>query len=65
MIFRPFVGEVITGRVKSCSSSGVRGKLNMDKKNWLLTVMVVYIVTLGFFDDIHIPVPALQPGSEL
>ncbi|KAJ8651528.1 DNA-directed RNA polymerase [Lichtheimia ornata] len=45
VIFRPFVGEVITGRVKSCSSSGVR-------------------VTLGFFDDIHIPAPALQPGSE-
>ncbi|KAI9485093.1 DNA-directed RNA polymerase III subunit RPC8-like protein [Zychaea mexicana] len=45
IMFRPYVGEVLTGRVKSCSPAGVR-------------------VTLGFFDDIHIPAPALQPGSE-
>lgn len=35
VIFRPFVGEVITGRVKSCSSSGVRGKLKM-RRHWMI-----------------------------
>ncbi|CAO3579396.1 unnamed protein product [Absidia cylindrospora] len=44
-VFRPFVGEVLTGRIKSCSPSGVR-------------------VTMGFFDDIHIPGATLQAGSE-
>ncbi|KAL1927233.1 hypothetical protein VTP01DRAFT_3862 [Rhizomucor pusillus] len=45
VVFKPFVGEVLTGRVKSCTPAGVK-------------------VTLGFFDDIHIPAGALQIGSE-
>ncbi|KAI8333574.1 DNA-directed RNA polymerase III subunit RPC8-like protein [Chlamydoabsidia padenii] len=44
-VFRPFVGEVLIGRIKSCSPNGVR-------------------VTMGFFDDIHIPGATLQIGSE-
>ncbi|KAF7731923.1 DNA-directed RNA polymerase III subunit RPC8 [Apophysomyces ossiformis] len=45
VVFRPFVGEILTGKIKSCSPKGVR-------------------VTMGFFDDIHIPGVALQAGSE-
>ncbi|KAL0073286.1 DNA-directed RNA polymerase III subunit RPC8-like protein [Phycomyces blakesleeanus] len=45
VVFKPFVGEVLTGKIKSCSPSGVR-------------------VTMGFFDDILIPAPTLQVGSE-
>ncbi|KAI7867817.1 DNA-directed RNA polymerase III subunit RPC8-like protein [Spinellus fusiger] len=45
LVFRPFIGEVLTGKIKSCSARGVR-------------------VSMGFFDDIHIPAPALQIGSE-
>ncbi|KAI8376304.1 DNA-directed RNA polymerase III subunit RPC8-like protein [Radiomyces spectabilis] len=45
VVFRPFVGEILTGKIKSCSPRGVR-------------------VTMGFFDDIHIPGAALQAGSE-
>ncbi|KAI9275988.1 RNA polymerase Rpb7 [Sporodiniella umbellata] len=46
VVFRPFVGEILVGKIKSCSPAGV-------------------VVTLGFFDDILIPGPALQPGSKL
>ncbi|KAG1675686.1 hypothetical protein FOA52_002395 [Chlamydomonas sp. UWO 241] len=44
VVFRPFVGEVLVGRLKSCTKDGLR-------------------VSLGFFDDILIPVWALQDPS--
>lgn len=27
VVFRPFVGEILTGKIKSCSPSGVRGSI--------------------------------------
>ncbi|CAO3643794.1 unnamed protein product [Cunninghamella blakesleeana] len=44
-VFRPFIGEILTGRIKSCSPQGIR-------------------VSMGFFDDIHIPGATLQTNSE-
>lgn len=41
VVFRPFAGEIITGKILSSNREGVR-------------------VTLGFFDDIHIPSHLLQ-----
>jgi DNA-directed RNA polymerase III subunit RPC8 len=44
VVFRPHVGEVMTGTVVSCDPDGVR-------------------VSLGFFDEIHVPARMLQPPS--
>ncbi|KAG7296128.1 DNA-directed RNA polymerase III subunit RPC8 [Plutella xylostella] len=44
IVFRPFVEEILIGKIRSCSREGVH-------------------VTLGFFDDILIPVNALQHPS--
>eukprot|EP00326_Haptolina_ericina_P013275 CAMPEP_0181205708 /NCGR_PEP_ID=MMETSP1096-20121128/20626_1 /TAXON_ID=156174 ORGANISM="Chrysochromulina ericina, Strain CCMP281" /NCGR_SAMPLE_ID=MMETSP1096 /ASSEMBLY_ACC=CAM_ASM_000453 /LENGTH=207 /DNA_ID=CAMNT_0023296519 /DNA_START=8 /DNA_END=631 /DNA_ORIENTATION=+ len=44
VMFRPFVGEVLTGTVVSCDEQGVR-------------------VSMGFFDEIHIPCTLLQEPS--
>ena len=44
VIFRPYVGEILTGSVVSCDEDGVR-------------------ITLGFFDDIHVPKTLLQEPS--
>ncbi|UZJ56169.1 hypothetical protein CBS101457_005489 [Exobasidium rhododendri] len=44
VVFRPFKGEVLSGRVKSCDEEGIR-------------------ITLGFFDDIHVPGYALMSPS--
>lgn len=44
VVFRPYLGEVMTGTVVSCDRSGVR-------------------VSLGFFDEIHVPARLLQQPS--
>lgn len=44
IVFRPFVGEVLVGRVRSGTEEGLS-------------------VTLGFFDDIHIPPGCLPQGT--
>lgn len=41
VVFRPFVGEILTGRIMACSRDGLR-------------------VTLGFFNDIHVPANLIQ-----
>mmetsp|Transcript_43060 Transcript_43060/g.71584 ORF Transcript_43060/g.71584 Transcript_43060/m.71584 type:complete len:225 (-) Transcript_43060:173-847(-) len=44
VMFRPFVGQILTGKVASCDPEGVR-------------------LTMGFFDDIHVPQTLLQKPS--
>ena len=43
-MFRPFVGEVLTGTVVSCDEEGLR-------------------ISMGFFDEIHVPSRLLQEPS--
>jgi len=45
VVFRPFVDEILVGRIKSCSKEGLN-------------------VSVGFFDDIHIPSDSLQAPSK-
>ena len=44
VVFRPYIGEVMTGNVVACDQAGVR-------------------VSLGFFDEIHVPPRHLQQPS--
>lgn len=44
VVFRPFVGEIIVGKLKESNKDGLR-------------------LSLGFFDDIHIPAHRLQKPS--
>lgn len=66
IVFRPRIGDIITGKIRSCSREGVHG--------WFQLVILVqcmrcywwfyeFSVTLGFFDDILIPPTALQHPS--
>ncbi|XP_038897233.1 DNA-directed RNA polymerase III subunit RPC8 isoform X1 [Benincasa hispida] len=45
IVFRPFVGEVIIGKVKESNAKGLR-------------------ISLGFFEDINVPVELLPSGSK-
>lgn len=45
IVFRPYVGEVIIGKVKESDENGLR-------------------ISLGFFEDIHVPVHLLPSKSE-
>lgn len=73
IVFRPRNGDIITGKIRSCSREGVHSKLKYrfdesptkkNKKSQKLNVsFVCYAVTLGFFDDILIPPTALQHPS--
>eukprot|EP00249_Psilotum_nudum_P019455 c27262_g1_i1 orf=581-1147(+) len=44
VMFRPFVGEVLVGKLQECDKSGLS-------------------ISLGFFDDIHVPEHLLQQPS--
>ena len=67
LVFRPFVEEVLVGRIKSCSQQVCRGRLCLLDLVILKirvfipsTIQTGVAVTLGFFDDIVIPPEALQ-----
>lgn len=61
VVFRPFVSEVLFGKVKSSSEDGIRGKGNFQSQ--LLITWVA--VSLGFFDDMHVPRIFLPTPSAL
>lgn len=70
VVFRPFIEEILIGRIRSCSADGVHGKkLNNLKKCFVayniisINVLFLIIVTLGFFEDIVIPPYKLQHPS--
>lgn len=71
VVFRPFLNELITGKIKGCSPEGVQSKfldfysLFHCNKHFKTTFSFFFfqIVTLGFFDDIQIPAACLQHPS--
>ncbi len=79
VVFRPFAGEVLTGRIKSADASGLQARRGRGQPPWQLqhsgfaadcirlTFVFVraYQVSLGFFDDVHIPAASLQEPSVL
>lgn len=68
IVFRPFKGEIILGRISSASEFGMKSTFVRTKENRLL-VQVFFLtgnaVALDFFDDIFIPPHLLFPGSFL
>ena len=65
LVFRPFVNEVIVGRIASCSESGLKG-LSLGSCHSPATDAPIArlfsskTVSLGFFQDIQIPPLLLQ-----
>jgi DNA-directed RNA polymerase III subunit RPC8 len=65
VVFRPFVGEVIVGKVLSCREDGIKGcSSSMLCLASSMTSLVLLTVSLDFFDDITIPTYLLQAPSE-
>ena len=74
VVFRPFIGEVLTGKVLSCREDGVRGM--QMKCKWIFYTFVLIginfyvlfstyvVVSMQFFDDILIPSYLLQVHIE-
>lgn len=62
IVFRPFMEEIIVGKIRSCSQEGVHGTYGLTVT--LSTYVGLFAVTLGFFDDILVPPNALQHPSK-
>ena len=60
VIFKPFIGEILAGKIKGCSPDGVTGMRCLSAK-----VSLSPSVSLGFFHDILIPPHFLQEGTTL
>ena len=71
IVFRPFASEVLIAKVKSSSSEGIRRTLCIEWLNLAFSftnstfIIHLYIVTLGFFDDLIIPPSFLPVPSAL
>lgn len=63
IVFRPQIGEVVTGKIRCCSRDGVHGELEQDTLYRITSNHLPLSVTLGFFDDILIPPEVLQHPS--
>lgn len=66
IVFRPVIEEILIGKIRSCSRDGVHGNdfLIILLKSFILGINLFFrLVTLGFFDDILIPVRGLQHPS--
>lgn len=63
IVFRPTIGEVISGKIRSCSREGVHSKFQIPREFSKSFNNKIISVTLGFFDDILIPPSALQYPS--
>lgn len=57
---RPFLGEVLVGKIKSCNQTGLQGSPDAS-----LAASNPSSVSLKFFDDIFIFGPMLQQPSYL
>lgn len=60
IVFRPFIGEILTGKIQSLSHLGMKGFIFRNNKPFNLK-----IVSMGFFDDIFIPKGLLWENCEL
>lgn len=56
VVFRPFKGEIILGKIRSCSKLGVHG---------IFVFLILNSVTIGFFSDLLIPPSFLPENSKL
>ena len=65
MVFRPFAGEVILAKVKSSDEEGIRRKHSTYVANAKVERAHRLIVSVGFFDDMHIPLNYLPTPSAL
>lgn len=67
IVFRPFIDEIIIGKIKSCNNDGVQGNIRtfiiFIQHILKLIYLFVNIVSLGFFDDILIAPKDLQTQS--
>jgi len=64
VVFRPFSSEVIVAKVKSSDEDGIRRK--RPRIAFGLTELIVFIlVSVGFFDDMYIPVQYLPQPTAL
>ena len=57
-MFRPFIGEIIVGKIAACREDGIRGIFILLSCGNYLTCD--FQVSLDFFDDIVIPTMHLQ-----
>ena len=66
VVFRPFRGEILVGKIRSCSPDGVHG---IFFATWSLLAQgsfsIPVIASVGFFNDILIPPALLPQGSVL
>jgi DNA-directed RNA polymerase III subunit RPC8 len=67
VVFRPFRGEIITGRISSCTEQGIRGMswLTTNSERRCVANEYILAVSVNFFSDIHIPASMLFEGTEL
>ena len=68
VVFRPFMDQILVGRIKNCDKSAVQGNQSYNHVHLLWMILCshehFYIVTLGFFDDIFISGQNLQNNSK-
>lgn len=65
VVFRPFPSEVVLAKVKTSDESGIRGMLIGFKFLPLHKSSIIRPVSVGFFDDMHIPLSYLPSPSAL
>lgn len=59
MVFRPFVGEVLTGKIRSCNQHGIMGSFI----SLFSCLACSFAVSLEFFEDVIIPLEHLKSGT--
>ena len=75
-MFRPFIDEIIVGRIRGSSADGVKGIIIIAVVIACITIIMIWhslsgsmynnnAVSLGFFDDIIIPHQNLQHPKRL
>jgi DNA-directed RNA polymerase III subunit RPC8 len=60
VMFRPFKGEIIMGKISSSGEWGIKGSLTLHAMPCSPN-----LVRLDFFEDIHVPPSMLFEGSKL
>lgn len=67
IVFRPFKGEIITARISSCTEQGIRRTAALHSNKLCLSIADkdMFIVSMNFFSDIHVPTSLLFEGTEL
>jgi DNA-directed RNA polymerase III subunit RPC8 len=65
VVFRPFVSEVVLAKVKSSDEDGIRRMFTVSPHPARPKLILVPIVSVGFFDDMYIPLIYLPEPSAL